>query len=81
MKQALELYAVVRVCQLTSDNMDRNGWRLNSTDPKVGDVGAIVEIWPSTNGSDLYIVENCDSNGETVWLSDFTEDEIEAVVI
>ncbi len=44
--------------------------------PKVGDIGTVVYVLPAKDGDTKYIVESVDSNGYTIWLADFIEEEL-----
>ena len=44
--------------------------------PRLGDIGTVVEIQPSADGS-RYLVESDDGDGEIIWLASFAEEEIE----
>lgn len=44
--------------------------------PRLGDIGTIVELQPSSDGS-RYLVESDDGDGEIIWLASFSEEEIE----
>ena len=47
--------------------------------PRVGDCGTIVFIPPES--SSWCIIECSDENGFTIWLADFTIDELELVCV
>jgi hypothetical protein len=44
--------------------------------PKVGDIGTVVHVIPAKDSATKYIVESVDSNGYTIWLADFVEEEL-----
>ena len=44
--------------------------------PRIGDVGAIVNILKDAENDSMYIVESVDNNGMTIWLSDFHQSEL-----
>jgi len=48
-----------------------------SRSPKVGDTGAIVHAYDSTDESAPFAVECVASDGMTIWLADFHADELE----
>lgn len=73
----LEQLTVVRVRRRFRDPADYDGWRLNQRPPHVGDVGTIVEVLHAEGLPDCYVVESADENGMTIWLADFTADELE----
>ena len=52
----------------------------NSGAPSVGDVGTLLEVLHAPGLDNRYVVECVhDTDGTTVWLSDFSEDELEPV--
>lgn len=73
----IEQYDIVEVIRLTRPTRGTWGSPSVNRQPKVGDVGTVVEKWvapPSSPG--CYLVECVDKNGLTLWLSDFEEDEL-----
>ena len=77
----LRQYELARVRELTSSEIDRDGWRINRRSPRVGDVGTLIDILQASGLPDRYVVE-CPStlgDGSTEWLSEFTADELEPV--
>jgi hypothetical protein len=74
---ALEQYGMVRVRTLLKPPDAYDGWRLNQRPPHVGDVGCIVEILHAAGLPDCYVVESSGTDGITIWLGDFSEDELE----
>ncbi|MFZ1396368.1 MAG: hypothetical protein WAS33_05695 [Candidatus Promineifilaceae bacterium] len=71
-----EEYTVVRVVELKTANRPFDGSETVKESPKVGDTGTIVHI--TTNSKEtIYIVEKTNSLGQTIWLADFLQDEIE----
>jgi len=75
---SLRQYDVVRVRKLLHPPEVHDGWRVNQRPPRVGDVGTVVEILKAPGYSDCYVVESCDSDGFTIFLGYFQEDELEA---
>lgn len=47
--------------------------------PRVGDEGAIVHIYLGEAEETIYIVENVDKEGNTIWLADFTAEELKLI--
>jgi len=72
-------YDVVRVTQLIQRNRHYDGNEGIKRPPRVGDQGTIVHIPPGTDS--WCIVECIDSDGATIWLADFTTDELELVEV
>lgn len=68
----------VRIVKLESSSERYDGWRINQRPPRVGDVGAIVDVLHAPGLPDRYVVESTDSeNGAAIWLGDFAEVELE----
>lgn len=61
----------VRIVKLNTADRHVDGTKGVKRPPLVGDSGTIVH-----KGGELYMVESVDSDGLTVWLADFTADEI-----
>jgi hypothetical protein len=74
---ALKEYEMVRVRQLLRAAEEYDGWRFNQRPPRVGDVGYIVDVLHADGVPDNYVVESSGPDGITVWLGDFSEDELE----
>ena len=73
-----EEYDVVRIVKLITPNRRFDGTAGIIEPPKIGDVGTIVHIVEKTNPADtIYIIEKVAPSGETIWLADFQEKEIE----
>ncbi len=58
---------------------DYDGWQSNKRNPQIGDIGIFIDLLRAPNLPDHYVVESVDSDGSTVWLSEFLIDEIEAI--
>jgi len=71
-----EEYSIVRIVELKTANRPFDGSEMVKKTPKVGDTGTIVHI-TSNSKENIYIVEKVNSLGQTVWLADFLQDEIE----
>lgn len=71
----MEELAVVRVVALKVPNRRFDGTEGVSRPPQVGDIGTIVH-----KVDELCIVEAVDKDGYTIWLADFSPDEVEEVV-
>jgi ribosomal protein L32E len=73
-------YDVVRVKKLEQPWRYFDGTESVMRPPQIGDVGTIVHMPPDTQGlKSMCIVECVDNEGYTVWLADFTIDELELV--
>lgn len=73
----LEQYQLVRVTSLHQANAEYDGWRVNRRPPEIGDIGTLVDILHADGLPDRFVVECCEADGTTVWLSDFNADELE----
>lgn len=71
-------YSVVHVRQLLHPSEHYDGWRVNKRHPQVGDEGTIVNILHAPGLSDRYVVESSGQDGVTVWLGDFSSEELMA---
>lgn len=73
-------HSTVRVQQLIDEDRPFNGAQDVKRAPQVGDTGTIVHITQHRwDGSLIYIVENAAPDGKTVWLADFTAEELALV--
>jgi hypothetical protein len=77
--ECLKQYGLVRVRQLLQPAAEYDGWRVNQRPPQVGDVGTLLDILRAADLPDRYVVESSGADGITVWLGDFTAEELEAV--
>jgi hypothetical protein len=75
----VKLYDHVRIKKEVPPSARSNGWALNQRAPQVGDSGAVVEVLSIPGEPELYVVECVDGAGRTVWLEEFTADEIERI--
>lgn len=75
-----EEYSVVQIVELKTANRPFDGTETVKKPPKVGDSGTIVHI-TSNSKETIYIVEKANSSGQTVWLADFLQDEIELLAV
>jgi hypothetical protein len=71
-------YDEVRVVKLLHETRSFFA-ELGERPPRVGDIGAIVNIAEQADGSVIYTVENVDPNGMTIWLDNFSSTELEPV--
>ena len=74
---SLKQYDLVRVRQLLQPPEVYDGWRVNKRPPQIGDVGTIVDVLQARGCPDDYIVESSGADGDTVWLGDFSAEELE----
>lgn len=73
------LYRKVRVTQVMRSAEEYDGWLLNQRAPRIGDTGYVVDILQAVGLPDHYLVEASQPDGITVWLSEFTMDELELI--
>lgn len=75
-----ELVEYARVRALLHDPAHYNGWGVNLRPPEVGNIGIIIDILRAQSGAVGYVVEGSRrEDGENLWLSDFSAEELEAV--
>ncbi len=72
-------YELVRVRKLLRLAEEYDGWQVNRRAPEVGDTGCVVDILSAVGLPDMYVVESVEPDGMTVWLGDFSSDEIETI--
>jgi hypothetical protein len=72
-------YVTVRVRTLLRAAEGYDGWQVSQRPPGVGDVGVLVEVLSAPGLPDHYVVECVASDGATVWLGEFTAEELELV--
>jgi hypothetical protein len=75
---SMKRYDAVRVKFLAAQ-AERKGWNVNARAPRVGDVGTVVEILSAAGQAAQYVVECVAPDGTTLWLADFTAEELEVV--
>ncbi len=75
----LTQYGLVRVVQLRHAPEDYDGWRVNRRPPHIGDLGTVLDILFAPGQHEHYVVESSDSDGITIWLSDFDAGELEPI--
>ena len=74
---SLQQYGLVRIRQLLQPPDAYNGWQVNQRPPQVGDVGALLDVLHAAGRPDRYVVESSGANGVSVWLGDFSAEELE----
>ena len=67
---------MVRVARLLRDERDYDGTESVKRPPRVGDTGTVVTVL-GTN--EKYVVECVAPSGRTVWLAEFTPEELSPV--
>ena len=75
-EETLSQYVVVRVRALLQAEDAYDPWRLNVRSPQLDDLGVIVEVLSTPGFPHKYVIENSDSDGRTIWLSEFVAEEI-----
>ena len=78
MKQ-LTQYGLVRIVHLRHPVEHYDGWRLNRRPPLIGDHGTVLDILRAPDQPAHCVVESSDSDGITIWLSDFDADELDPI--
>ena len=73
----LKEYAAVRIRKLLHPPEHYDGWHLNQRPPQIGDKGIIVDILRASGQPDRYVVESSGADGVTIWLGDFSTEELE----
>ena len=72
-------FDTVRIVRLIKSPEKYDDWGWNTQPVAVGDTGALVDVLQVEGVADGYVVENVATDGTTVWLSIFHEEEIEPV--
>jgi hypothetical protein len=69
-------YSTVVVTEIRHPPAFYNPFKVNTALPQVGDRGAVVDVLRGFGQPDRYIVECVNASSETIWLSDFSADEL-----
>ena len=77
MNYVFKPFVCVRIRQLLGEEKTYDGWRVNQRPPRVGDYGTVVDVLHAKGLPDKYVVENCLSDGTSLWLADFFAEELE----
>ena len=77
MHTEFQLYSRVRVSQLLTPHRAVSGSGAKTRQPEVGDTGTVVEYFGNLEGA-TYLVESMDTEGATVWLAEFSAQELVA---
>lgn len=70
-----QLYDTVRIARLLTSEREVSGSAAAPPQPRVGETGAVV----ADVGEGLYLVEHVTADGYTIWLAEFSGDELELV--
>ena len=73
----LRQYEQVHIRHLTRAPEAYDGWGVNRRAPRVGEYGTLVDVLRTPGAPDSYVVESSAPDGTTLWLGDFTADELE----
>lgn len=74
-----KLYSRVRVRQLVGSADDYDSWKMNRIPPAVGDIGYLIDVLDAPGLPSKFVVEKSDSEGVTLWLADFLQEELQVV--
>ena len=77
--KVLKTFDTVRLVRLDQTHREFQGSDGARRAPRVGDVGAICHEYEPGNPQALVAVESVDETGKTIWLADFSRDELELV--
>jgi hypothetical protein len=72
-----QLFSRVRVSRLLTPQRAVSGSGPKTRQPEVGDTGTVVEYFGNLEGP-TYLVEKVDAEGTTVWLAEFSPQELVA---
>lgn len=67
----------VRVVQLVRPNRPYGGISCYSRPPQAGDQGVVVFVYRFGAQPPAYVVAGMDAHGRTLWVADFTAEELE----
>ena len=70
-------YDTVKINTLKESIREFDGTELVKRPPQIGDEGSIVHILGLKDGEVKYVVEAVNEDGETIWVADFWESELE----
>ena len=70
-------YDTVKIIALKESIRDFDGTERVKSPPQIGDEGSIVHILGLIDGEVKYIVESVNDDGDTIWVADFWESELE----
>ncbi len=69
-------YSTVVVTEIRHPPTFYDPFKINKVPPQVGDRGAVVDLLRGFGLPDRYVVECVSGPGETIWLGDFSADEL-----
>jgi len=72
----ISLYSTVVVKEIRHPPAFYDPFKVNKALPYVGDRGAVVDVLRGFGQPDRYVVECVGASGETIWISDFSADEL-----
>lgn len=72
-------YDVVRVVRLARADRTYEGTSDARRPPRIGDLATVVQVSPLADGSVTLTLECVGEDGSTLWLADFSPEEIELV--
>ena len=72
----IALLMTVKVLEIRHPQEFYNLFKINQRAPQVGDTGAVVDVLNGFGKPNRYVVECCDLGGKTIWLSDFSAEEL-----
>ena len=75
MHTEFQLFSRVRVSRLLTPQRTVSGSGAKTRQPEVGDTGTVVEYFGNFEGA-TYLVESVDADGMTVWLAEFSPQEL-----
>ena len=72
-------YDTVRVVKLTAPRRNFDGTNAVKRPPQVGDVATVCHQYDPSDARATVAVEMVDEKGMTLWLADFSPDELELI--
>ena len=79
MVNSLKQYDLARVVRLLNENRTYDGTDSVGRAPRIGDVATICHEYEPSNPLASVAVEMVDESGRTIWLAEFSRDELELV--
>jgi len=76
-KKIFKEYDTVKIKTLKENIRKFDGTASVKRSPQIGDKGIIVYVLGLTDGEVKYVVEAVNADGETIWVADFWESELE----
>jgi hypothetical protein len=75
----LKEYDAIKICSLREPNRSYDGTEGIMREPRVGDTGTVVDVLGEHSKGMMYVVECVNPEGNTVWLADFWESELDKI--